>query len=40
MRLTTRARTVSVNSQTVNSMQNGIETVIEVVEKLGYDYSE
>jgi len=39
-RLTARARTVSVNGRTANTMQNGIETVIEVLEKLGYDYSE
>jgi len=39
-RLTTRARTVSVNGRTANTLENGIETVIEVLEKLGYDYSE
>jgi hypothetical protein len=37
-RLTTRARTVDVNGNTMNTMENAIEIVSQLLESLGYDY--
>lgn len=38
--LTQRARTVSVNNQTPNTMLNGVAAAVALVEALGYDYEE
>lgn len=38
--LTQRARTVSVNNQTPNTMLNGVAAAVALVELLGYDYED
>ncbi|MBL9151479.1 MAG: hypothetical protein JNK37_03300 [Verrucomicrobiales bacterium] len=38
--LTLRARTVSVNNQTPNTMLNGVAAAVALVEALGYDYED